>query len=312
MNNQDKKNVLWIDQYCRCKLYNDYLTNFSPQLNNYYFEKVTTVNEAYSILSNYEFNFIYIIINDKLSTEFFLKYEEMIKKLGVVTANIIFCEDASQFNENFINDSFLNPGGVVSDFSKVVEYLNKDETGFENILKMKNTIDKSFFGNNYGYIFKSIDYKDIINPIKMVEKISLNLPSEESILKFKNFIYKYGNEKLSKVVNPNLEKKINLPMYIYPKFYMRMYGLETEFYHDLNKYLSNQEKDFGIYNTFINILYYGLINKYLISNSEFPFYRGGVISKKEYKNLVENMKEKTIFYSAKNFLSFSRSLKEAE
>ena len=308
----DKKTVLWIDQYSRCKLYNDYILKYSLKLNNFYFEKATTAKEAFSILSNYEFKLIYVIINNKLSEEFFSLYEENIKKLGVVTANIIFCEEKSQFDKYFKDDPFLNPGGVTDDFSRVVDYLNSDQIGFENIIKMKKTINGAFAGNNYGNIFGQINQNQVIKPIKMAQKLLSSLPDQKSISIFKSFIYKYGNKELSKVVNPNLEKKINLPLYIYPKFYMRMYGLETEFYHDLNKYLSNQEKDFGIYNTFINILYYGLINKYLISNSEFPFYRGGVISKKEYKNLVENMKEKTIFYSAKNFLSFSRSLKEAE
>ena len=131
-------------------------------------------------------------------------------------------------------------------------------------------------------------------------------------MKFKNFIYKYGNEKLSKVANPNLEKKINLPIYIYPKFYMRMYGLETDFYYDLNKYLTNQEKDLGIYNIFVQILYYGLSEINLISNNEFPFYRGGLISKIEFKTFVESFKSKKLFYSSKNFLSFSKSKTEAE
>ena len=92
---------------------------------------------------------------------------------------------------------------------------------------------------------------------------------------------------------------------------MRMYGVETDFYRDLNKYLSNQENNFGIYNSFINILYYGLSKGYLISNNEFPFYRGGVISKKELKILLENESKKTYFYVSKNFLSFSRNRNEA-
>ena len=307
----NKKTVLWIDQYSRCKLYNDYILKYSLKLNNFYFEKATTIREAFSILSNYEFKLIYIIINDKLSEEFFSKYEENIKKLGVVTANIIFCEDKSKLNNYFINDSFLNPGGVTDDFSKVVDYLNKDECGFENILNMNNTIDKSFTGNNYGNIFRQANKNQIVDPKKMIDKMILNLPNQEAISYFKNFIYKYGNKELSKVVNPSLEKKINLPVYIYPKFYMRMYGLETDFYRDLNKYLSNQENNFGIYNSFINILYYGLSKGYLISNNEFPFYRGGVISKKELKILLENESKKTYFYVSKNFLSFSRNRNEA-
>ena len=307
----NKKTVLWIDQYSRCKLYNDYILKYSLKLNNFYFEKATTIREAFSILSNYEFKLIYIIINDKLSEEFFSKYEENIKKLGVVTANIIFCEDKSKLNNYFINDSFLNPGGVTDDFSKVVDYLNKDECGFENILNMNNTIDKSFTGNNYGNIFRQANKNQIVDPKKMIDKIILNLPNQEAISYFKNFIYKYGNKELSKVVNPSLEKKINLPIYIYPKFYMRMYGLETDFYRDLNKYLSNQENDFGIYNSFINILYYGLSKGYLISNNEFPFYRGGVISKKELKILLENVSKKHIFMSLKiSFLSVETVMKQ--
>ena len=91
-----------------------------------------------------------------------------------------------------------------------------------------------------------------------------------------------------------------------------MYGLESDFYKDMNEYLCNQENDFGIYNTFVNILYYGLSKNFLISNDEFPFYRGGAISKKEFKILEENYKNKKNFYSSKNFLSLSKSENEAD
>ena len=82
---------------------------------------------------------------------------------------------------------------------------------------------------------------------------------------------------------------------------MRMYGLETDFYYDINKYLSNQENDFGIFNVFVTILYYGLSEKLLICNDEFPFYRGGVISKKEFKIIEDNYKSNKIFIIVKIF-----------
>ena len=66
-----------------------------------------------------------------------------------------------------------------------------------------------------------------------------------------------------------------------------------------------------MFNLFVTILYYGLSQNLLISNDEFPFYRGGVISKKEFKILQENKKLKKNFYSCKNFLSFSKSEEEA-
>ena len=310
---QNKKNVLWIDQYSRCKVYDNYLQKYSNNLKDFYFEKATTITEAFSILSNYEFKMIYIIINDKLSEQFFSKYLKKIKKLGVVTANIIFCDEEPKENKQYFNDPFLNPGKIVTDFAKVVDYLNADECGFKNILKMKKTIDTSYTGQNYGNIFKVINGKNIHKPSEIISKIISDLPSKDSIEKFKNFIYTYGDKLLSVTINPSQEKKIDLPLYIYPKFYMRLYGLETEthFYYDINKYLTNQEKDFGVFNLFVTILYYGLSQKLLISNDEFPFYRGGVISKKEFKILQENKKLKKNFYSCKNFLSFSKSEEEA-
>ena len=93
---------------------------------------------------------------------------------------------------------------------------------------------------------------------------------------------------------------------------MRLYGLETDFYYDINKYLTNQENDFGIFNAFVTILYYGLSQNLLISNEEFPFYRGGVISKNEFKIIEENRKSHKNYYFCKNFLSFTREEKETK
>ena len=309
---RNKKNILWIDQYSNCKVYDNYLKKYSQQLKCFYFERATTITQAFSILSNYEFKMIYIIINDKLSEKFFSEYIDEIKKLGVVTANIIFCDEEPKNKNKFFNDPFINPGKIVTDFSKVVNYLNIDECGFNNILKMNKTIDSSYAGEKYGNIFKEINEDQIIIPSKMIDKIILNLPSKEKIDEFKNFIYKYGNNLLSKTVNPSQEKKIDLPLFIYSKFYMRLYGLETDFYYDINKYLTNQENDFGIFNTFVTILYYGLSQNLLISNDEFPFYRGGVISKNEFKIIEENRKSHKNYYFCKNFLSFTKEEKETE
>jgi len=308
---RNKKNILWIDQYCRCKVYDNYLEKYSEQLINFFIERATTITEAFSILSYYEFKMIYIIINDKLSIKFFSRYIDELKKLGVVTANIKFDDEEPKSKNEFFNDPFIIPGKIFSDFSKVVNYLNTDECGFGNILKMTKTIDSSFAGNSYGNIFKEINEDQVVIPRKMINKIILNLPSEEEIEKFKNFIYKYGKNSLSKAVNPSQEKKIDLPLYIYSKFYIRMYGLDTDFYKDINKYLTNQEHDFGIFDTFITILYYGLSQELLISNDEFPFYRGGVISKNEFKIIEENRKSHKNYYFCKNFLSFSKSEEEA-
>ena len=305
-NIQNKKNVLWIDQYCRCSIYDNYLTKFSNSLKDFYFEKATTIKEAYLVLSNHEFNLVYIIINDKLSRDFFQQYEENIKKLGVVTANIIFYDGKTEIKNEFINNQFLNPGKVVTDFSKVVAYLNTDECGFNNILSLKKTINNSFAGTTFGNIFKKENKNKIELPLKIIKQITSNLPNKDSITEFQKFVYKYGKKSLSKAVNPSLEKKIDLPLYAYPKFYMKLYGLNTDFYKDMNKYLSNRENNFGIYDTFSKILFYGLEENILISYDGYPLYRGGVIARKELESLEEDK-----FYSCKPFFSFSKSLKKS-
>ena len=53
-----------------------------------------------------------------------------------------------------------------------------DECGFEKILKLKKTIDKSFIGKEYGNIFKEIEEKQIVNPIKMIQRNASNLPDK--------------------------------------------------------------------------------------------------------------------------------------
>ena len=53
---------------------------------------------------------------------------------------------------------------------------------------MNKTIDSSFTGKKYGNIFKEIKKNQIVIPKKMFDIIISNLPSKESIDKFKNFI----------------------------------------------------------------------------------------------------------------------------
>ena len=143
-------------------------------------------------------------------------------------------------------------------------------------------------------------------PLKIIKQIIANLPNKDSIKEFQKFVYKYADKSLSKTVNPSLEKKIDLPLYAYPKFYMKLYGLDTDFYKDMNKYLSNRENNFGIYDTFSKILFYGLEENILTSYDEYPLFRGGIIARKELESLEEEK-----FYACKAFFSLSKSLSKS-
>ena len=47
----------------------------------------------YSNLKKYEFKMIFIIINFKMFPSFIKAYQKIIKKLGIITANIIYCPE---------------------------------------------------------------------------------------------------------------------------------------------------------------------------------------------------------------------------
>ena len=72
---------------------------------------------------------IYVILSCRLAEEFLDLYEENLQKLSVVTLNIIFCYNGKYHQtKKYANDPFYNPGGVVTDFIKVIEFLKLDKT----------------------------------------------------------------------------------------------------------------------------------------------------------------------------------------
>ena len=84
---------------------------------------------------------------------------------------------------------------------------------------------------------------------------------DEEIEKFRNLIYDYGKNNLSKLVKPSWEKNIIIPQKYrchLAKYFLRLYSLETAFYKDMNKYLTNHT--LGLYKVFINIIYSAMFN----------------------------------------------------
>ena len=99
-----------------------------------------------------------------------------------------------------------------------------------------------------------------------------------------------------------------IPHEIIAKYFLRTYTLGTSFYKKINNLLMKQKgKD---YQTYINILFEGLLNDSLIVSKDDYLYRGSNMSKKEIDKIIElfnQFEEKNVEKSLPVFLLYSRS-----
>ena len=100
-------------------------------------------------------------------------------------------------------------------------------------------------------------------PIILTEIIKKNLIQNVDILQFKKFMFsKYLNDsKIISLVKPSLEKSVYIPLKKRARYLLRLYILETDFYGNLNKDLTNID-GFGFYKVFI--LIYIILYKIII------------------------------------------------
>ena len=114
-----------------------------------------------------------------------------------------------------------------------------------------------------------------------------------------------------------MEKNVYIPLKKRAKFLLRLYTLETDFYRDLNKDLTNID-GFGPYKVLILIFYFSIQNKSLKSYVKNKLYRRTLLSKNEMdeiinifqlkKNKIKQENEiSSILYYSKPFMSFSKN-----
>ncbi|MCQ2819160.1 MAG: C2 family cysteine protease, partial [archaeon] len=310
-NTKIDKQVVWIDPNNDQKENMSYAAKIKHEYPGMPFHLVKTVEEGYKLLAKDEFKFklVHVIMSGSMSPEFMENFENIMKKLKIATANIIFCGNYKYWNSQpYSNDAFKNPGKVVTEFDDVKKYIMEDQTNFEEILKQPRTApkDNSPFGNPY--IIKKINnLEDIAFPLLFPFLMETNRVSKQSRKKFQEFIYSLGDPKVSKLVNPSQEKKVVLPNYILSKFFLRMFAMESPFSREMNKDLSNDL--FDNYRTFFYILYNAEVNGLLENYTKGELFAGRLIEKKIYEQIVSGLEEAekndTITLTNKSFAVFS-------
>ena len=304
------KNVVWIDQNNDKSENKGYLMKYSGELKEFSFSLVTSVKEGYSLLGKFSFELIYVILSGRLAEEFLDVYEENLQNMTSLTLNIIFCFDGKYHkSKKYANDPFYNPGGVVTEFKDVINFLKMDKYNKDINLEKKNIKGKYDYynGNEKSFIFISKTLANLSLPI-ILKKFSSRFLNEDLLEKFKQFLFNnyYENFKkieLIKIINSN----IKIPFYLFSKIFLRLYTMESPFYRDLNKSLRNG--NFSDFNQFIFTLYYGLNRKIIEDCHDCYLYRFSNITKKEYDS-IKNSSCRIVL--AETFLSFSKDIKVAK
>ena len=320
--------IFWIDKNIKTEENQKYLKELQKEFPSYKKETFDSIENLEYFLKKekkeYDFKFIYIIISGSLAEKFFNSYN-IFDYTTIIAATIVFCGNKSfHSSKPYANDLYLNPGGVVNNFDEVIKYIkNPNDILWHNLISIKeNNIILPKNKGGFGYTFKyANDLSDITLPIILTEIIKKNLIQDIDILRFKDFVFsRYLKNKNNNIIiplaKPSLEKSVYIPFKKRAKFLLRLYTLETDFYRDLNKELTNLD-GFGPYKVLILIFYFSIQNKSLKSYVKNKLYRRTLISKNEFDEIIKIFEMKknninaenkvsSILYYSKPFMSFSK------
>ena len=207
--------VFWIDQNNDKEENQEYLKHYSEDLKDFSFILVTSVEKGYSCLKKYCFKLIYVILSGRLAEEFLDLYEENLQKLNVITLNVIFCFNGKYHKlKKYANDPFYNPGGIVTDFKEVIQFLKKDIKYKITSPKISNQkINYSNNNNEKSFIFISKNIKNLSYPI-IFKKLAPRFINEDEFEKFKEFMCNNYYDILEKIDLLNIYLVVKLKFLI--------------------------------------------------------------------------------------------------
>ena len=326
MESEKTKNAIWIDKDINSKQFDSIVKELEFVLLNFQIYKCKSVSKAFKIIqkkyNEFKFKLVYIIVSEELSEEFIKLY--MAKSLTVhfLAATVIFSskENKEMEKKPFFSDPFLNHGKIVYSFNSLVNYItsiqcpfflldgknicNREEIKVRNQMSNDINVDAQFYYmNNLG---------EMAYPLLMAKNIKSNLINNNELEEFQKYCIKLYPD-LKQYLRPSEEKNIYVPYNILAKYYLHLYTLESNFFRNLNKELSQGK--FDKYRQYIFILYIALNKGYFRNCNDCELYRGGTLSEEEYQFLqdkFENHSDKKVLFFSKKFLSFSKKQEVAD
>ena len=304
--------LIWIDK----NVDNEENTNYQNELNKHNQIKlfpIKNVDLGIKFFKKLSFKRVIILISGSLFQEFYQKFRENLPDLAIVPKIIIFTSSVSKMKNNFggilpLYHPFYNSHGIICKFQEL-----------EDILLFKISFKDYIIPSQYNRLERIRDdekffFEYIRNKYELVLPLFFssytNIPSDEQIQTFNKLILtNFG--KIPEI--SNLFSQINevkdIPMEILSKYWIKAYTAETDFYRKMNERLmQNKNKEFI---TYIQVLYEGVKSKALKPKNDFAnLYRGGIISQREYKIIVDYYTKRNpglpgvIVYS-RSFVSFT-------
>ena len=338
MARNNQKKIIWIENIKNEK----YLTILEEEFQNSSIKFCKNLKEGINELKNIKFKHCYVIVSGLLFQYYIDIMKEEGRNLKCIPNVFVFTTDKfkvalnnriinkdDKFTRketlNYVNDGFFNKG-VFSNITEIIIRIYDLENQY-NINVKNSDIDKNNIfenklqftkdSNQKFFTFKIIKKpEDLILPSLYNKFISYEIKNKEIIKNFLNFLMMNNyieKTKNGKIINDLIKPLINFidvqnfPEEILIKYLTYIYSLESDFYKDMNKYLSTGNQ--GIYEAFISLMYRGLYLDVFAKNQEYnklTLYRAQLMNKEEYNN-IKNLFEKKNDNSLPSEILFSNS-----
>ncbi|MCQ2820087.1 MAG: hypothetical protein MJ252_22710, partial [archaeon] len=180
-------------------------------------------------------------------------------------------------------------GGIATKASEVINFIQAgfipysedEDAGRKKVKSLTET---------FGFTFDKVDgLPQLAKPCMLGKFITEKQITPEKYKAFLKHVKKFDIPQLTYYCQPLGDLDVKIPYYLNTNFWLKMYSLETPFYGNTNKDLTNLgigDIDLSVYDPFIFSMYMGLKEGYLESYRG-KLYRGSLLSKDEIKSLQD-------------------------
>ena len=282
-------NLFWIDPHVNNSENIEYqnLIKKIQQINLYAY---TNIEECLKNVKNVEYKKTYIIISGSLAKDFFIKIKKDINEIKIIPVIIIFTSQKRipEIRQNILNIEncvLFDINLVFAHFIPIIEQLKKKiiykpiPTKSEDFKKVHNCFSFEYI-NNKNELILPLHFNDF-----------MDIPNKNEIIQFNKFLLdKYSSNNEMKDLIEQLFLDIKIPYEILVKYWLRAYTINTNFSDEMNFCL---EKRIGFaYDTYIKILYQGLLIKSITPTFDKKLFKGDKINKNNLLYILKCLKYK--------------------
>ncbi len=288
------KIIIWIDANVKSQENTKTFNYIYQNLDSPVVFPVKTIKDAIEIMKRYTLRIVHVVLSGALTEDFMNEYEKIIKSLHILVFTIIYCGNKKyQDYKKFVNDHFFNLGGVATELKELMKFLKTIKNDYKEPKTIK--ANSKALTKDLGKYFKEIQpesWEELSKPAILGKYLNDNYFSFDDYKKYVGHIDKYDNSVLSYYVYPMGNLNVKLPYYINSEFWLKMTTLQSPYFVDMLKDLTNSDgkTNVSIYNPFIFSLYLGLKEGYIQSYSG-DLFSAQILKEEEYQSIKEKFEK---------------------